>query len=114
MDATRYVALILMTVRRNASTVVRLDVATVSGIIEQVLEDGQHEYAYVKTRFNDSETSITTTIRPNCWPWYLSTTFLIDIERLDEDRSTVTARTESQWFLLADIFNFYTMQRFLF
>ncbi len=105
--AFRYVARIYMTVRREASTVVRLDPLGVSRIVAQVLADGQRDYSYIDTTFSESQTSATTTIRPNCWPWYLSTRFSIDIEKLDDQRSTVRARTESQRFLLGDVFNFY-------
>lgn len=96
-----------MTVRRDNSTVVKLDAFAASRIVEQVLTAGQRDYSYINTVFSESRTSVTTTIRPNCWPLYLSTRFSIDIEKLDDDRSTISARTESQRFLLGDVFNFY-------
>lgn len=96
-----------MTVERVASEQFHTTATFVADALVAILKEGQPGYQYRNSEISDSGMTVATTIWPKWWPLVVSTRLYIQIEPRATNLTVVTARTESQSFIMGDIFNAY-------
>ena len=96
-----------MTVKRQQKNEIHAPVELVRGAIQTVLAKGGSSYRYDKSTLDKDSDCFKAVIVPSLWPLLLSTK--ISICTVPEKTTTkVIVETCSQWFILGDIFNYYT------
>ncbi|MBU3005355.1 hypothetical protein [Paraglaciecola arctica] len=93
-----------MTVKREASELLNIPTMEVCDHVKKVLSENQRSYSYSKTTKNDN--GFVTTVKPVLWPFILSTKMNISFVDYNE-KTEVIVSTQSQWFILGDVFNAY-------
>ena len=95
-----------MTVKRELAESFNISSTDISKSILNILKGKQSSYKYVKTS-EVQENYFKTTIKPNNWPFFLTTKFEVQVIP-DGSQSKVVAKTISQPYLFGgDIFDFY-------
>jgi hypothetical protein len=99
-----------MTVRREREEFVDAPLENVRHCVLRVLNGGRWYYSYIDTVLSDDGLTIDTQVKPKAWTLGLSTPLRISL-RQESPGCTVSAQTQSQWYVRGDIFNCY--RRFL-
>ena len=95
-----------MTVRRTTAEQYPASKEEVFLALRVVLAGSQDGYRYVETSFFESAGGVSCRVRPKLWPLMMSTALTVQVDE-DADGSLVTVETCSQFFIIADVFNFY-------
>lgn len=95
-----------MTVRRQRQESFDIPLEQARSYVLQVLAGGRWYYSYSHVEPSADGLTINARIRPKFWTLMLSTRIEIALREANPGCS-VTARTQSQWLVLGDIFNSY-------
>ncbi len=96
-----------MTVKRQKQGEFHTPTELVVEAIRTVLAKGGSSYKYRQTSYDSSTRTFRTVITPSLYPLILPTPMTITV--LPSEMGTkVVVGTRSQWFVLGDVFNFYS------
>jgi len=95
-----------LTVKREQSAVFFASGAEVARAVRSVLAHGQATYAYREVFEADDGLTFNLVITPSMWPFILSTRMVITLYS-DGWETEVVVETQSQWFILGDVFDCY-------
>lgn len=94
-----------MTIIRERVESFNVSSKDISKSILNILENNHSSYKYVKT-IQVQRNYFQTTIKPNNWPFFLSTKFEVKVIP-DGSQCEVVAKTISQSYLFGDVFRMY-------
>jgi hypothetical protein len=95
-----------MTVRREQSEIFHASTEKIVEAVRSVLANGQPSYKYHRAVESDDHLIFNTVVRPSWWPLLAATKMRIRLIPNDS-QTKVVVDTQSQLFILGDVFNIY-------